>query len=80
MQNPGSVTSGRHLTVLVPQGEGLNDDPSEMKEYLHSVRESTQRDDITEDAVAAKREEKLKGETEKVSIKPYMEERRRRRG
>jgi hypothetical protein len=51
-----------------------------MKEYLHSVRESTQRDDITEDAVAAKREEKLKGETEKVSIKPYMEERRRRRG
>lgn len=81
MQNPGSVTRGRHLTVLIPQGEGVNDDPSELKEYLHSVRESTQRDDITVDSVEAKREAKLKGDTGKpVSIKPYIEERRQRRG
>ena len=69
--------SSRHMSVVIPAVEGM--EHSELKEYVHEVREKLGRDDITEDSVAAKIEEKHKP-PEKVSIKPYMEKRRREQG
>jgi divalent metal cation (Fe/Co/Zn/Cd) transporter len=72
-----SNVSNRHMSVVIPVVEGM--DRSELKEYAHELREKLHRDDITEDTIAAKVEEKH-NPVEKVSSKPYMEKRRREQG
>ena len=73
MGNPRSNVSGRHMSVVVPAVEGM--EPSELKEHAHYLREKLQRDDITEDSIAAKVEVSRapKPKSAKQMLKEHLE-------